>query len=86
MEGGHTLLVPDPVKRGDVTETDQRLGVCLEGVDVDASQQPMAAAPTAQSHDRPDLGIADRVVEVGQTVLVLAGEIAESCVYMRAQA
>ena len=76
------VLVPHPVQRGDVAEPDQRLRVGLEGRDVDAVEQAGAAAPTSQGHDRPDVGVADRLVEIGEPVLVSSLEVAEPVVGM----
>ena len=76
------VLVPHPVQRGDVAEPDQRLRVGLEGRDVDAVEQAGAAAPTSQGHDRPDVGVADRLVEIGEPVLVSSREVAEPVVGM----
>ena len=71
------MVVPDPMKRRDVAEPDHRFGVCPEGLYVDASQQPQAAASTPQTHDRPHLRIADCIVEVGQAFLVRARKKAD---------
>jgi hypothetical protein len=84
VERGHTLVVPHPVQGRDVAEADDRLGIRPERRHVDSVQQPQASAPASQAHDRPDLTVANRLVQVAEPVLVGAGEEAEPVVRVRA--
>jgi hypothetical protein len=64
------------VQVGDVTEADHRLGIGHDRVEVDAVDDPVGARPTAGGDDGAYVGVAQGVIEVGESVGVPAGHVA----------
>jgi hypothetical protein len=63
------------VERGDVGVADDGFGFALQGVVVDGVEQAHGAVAAAEAPDGVDAIVAQRVVQIGETVRVAAGEV-----------
>jgi hypothetical protein len=64
------------VQHRDLTEPDQQLRIGANGVERQPIGDPIGPLAAACGDDRPHPPIAQRVVEVGEAVLVAPGEVA----------
>jgi hypothetical protein len=77
VEGHQIGVTPgSQQERGDVAVPDQRLGSLEQGVELDPIEDPGDPISTTDAPDRVDGGVGHRVVEIGQAVIVGAGQVA----------
>lgn len=61
----------------DVAEPDNRLGIGPNGVEVDVVGDPVGAGAASRRDDRSHAGVSERVVQVIEPSLIVAGHEAE---------
>ncbi|MNF92901.1 hypothetical protein D3C84_755600 [compost metagenome] len=77
VEGHETRVAADrQMQRGDVAIADEWLGVLAQQLEIDAIEQPRGTVSAAQANDRIDLGIHERGMQVIESHLVAAGQVA----------
>ncbi|MNP20658.1 hypothetical protein D3C76_1132390 [compost metagenome] len=74
----HKARVPADrqMQRGDVAVTDEWLGIVAQQLEIDALQQPGRAVTTAQTNDRIDLVVGERRMQVVESHLISARQVA----------
>ena len=63
------------VEVGDIAKPDQRLRIGAHGVEIDPVDDPVRASTATSRDDRPHRRVTERVVQVGETLLVPAGHV-----------
>ena len=77
MEGHETRIAADrQVQRGDVAVADEWLGVVAQQLEIDAIEQTRRTVAAAQANDRIDFGVGERGMQVIESHIVAAGQVA----------
>lgn len=77
VDTGQMAVPPQgKVQIGDITETDQGFGVGSNGVEVDAVGDAVSAGTAPGGDHRTNSGVTEGVVEVVESVVVVAGHVA----------
>ena len=73
------------MKRGDVAEADQELGIGPDPIEIEMREDAGAAPAAAHRENGADLPVGEHRIEVGGALLVRAGEIAVAAQEMRGE-
>jgi len=85
MEGDERGTLPDGrVQRGDVGVSDERLGVALPRLKVDAVENAHRAVSAANAPDPVNGFVGSESVQIGDAMCVYAGEVAVALEHVRA--
>ncbi|MNH34498.1 hypothetical protein D3C79_950990 [compost metagenome] len=77
MKGHEAGITTDrQMQRSDVAVADERLGVVTQQIKIDAVEQPGRAITTAQADDRIHLAVGERCMQIVESHLVTAGQVA----------
>ncbi|MNN73780.1 hypothetical protein D3C81_1899290 [compost metagenome] len=77
MEGHETRVAADrQVQRGDIAIANEWLGILAQQLEIDAIQQPRGTVSAAQANNRIDLRVHERGVQVVESHIVAAGQVA----------